>query len=121
VKAYALQAAGADTVEANQALHLPVDARTYDVAAAMLRELGIESVELMTNNPAKVEALRRLGVHIERRLPVLVPANQFSAAYLDAKRRRMQHELPSTPSASERVQAAESGLVLPANGRSLAS
>jgi GTP cyclohydrolase II len=121
VKAYALQAAGADTVEANQALHLPVDARSYDVAAAMLRELGIESVELMTNNPAKVEALRNLGIRIERRLPVLVPANQFSAAYLDAKRRRMQHELPSTPVTAERVQGSESGLTLPKNGRSLAS
>jgi GTP cyclohydrolase II len=122
VKAYALQAAGADTVEANQALHLPVDARSYDVAAAMLRELGIESVELMTNNPAKVEALRRLGVRIERRLPVLVPANQHSAAYLDAKRRRMQHELPSTPLTSERAPSSDSGpLTLPTNGRSLAS
>jgi GTP cyclohydrolase II len=122
VKAYALQAAGADTVEANQALHLSVDARSYDVAAAMLRELGIESVELMTNNPAKVEALRRLGVRIERRLPVLVPANQHSAAYLDAKRRRMQHELPSTPLTSERAPSSDSGpLTLPTNGRSLAS
>jgi GTP cyclohydrolase II len=88
----------------------------------MLRELGIESVELMTNNPAKVEALRRLGVRIERRLPVLVPANQHSAAYLDAKRRRMQHELPSTPLTSERAPSSDSGpLTLPTNGRSLAS
>jgi GTP cyclohydrolase II len=122
VRAYALQAAGADTVEANQALHLPVDARTYDVAAAMLRALGIESVELMTNNPAKVEALRGLGVRIERRLPVLVPANQFSAAYLDAKRSRLQHELPSTPLTIEPPATSDSGqLTLPSNGRSLAS
>jgi GTP cyclohydrolase II len=121
VKAYALQAAGADTVEANEALHLPVDARTYDVAAAMLRELGVESVELMTNNPAKVEALRKLGVRIERRLPVLIPANPFSAAYLDVKRRRMQHELPAASAGGERAQA-ESGIpiALP-NGRVLAS
>jgi GTP cyclohydrolase II len=74
-----------------------VDARTYDVAAAMLRELGVESVELMTNNPAKIESLERLGIVIERRLPSLVPANPFSAGYLDAKRRLLQHELPSTP------------------------
>jgi GTP cyclohydrolase II len=121
VKAYALQAAGADTVEANEALHLPVDARTYDVAAAMLRELGVESVELMTNNPAKVEALRALGVRIERRLPVLVPANQFSAAYLDAKRRRMSHELPSTPLTNERATDESGTHPLPSNGRVLAS
>ncbi|HEX6275335.1 MAG TPA: GTP cyclohydrolase II [Polyangiaceae bacterium] len=121
VKAYALQAAGADTIEANEALHLPVDARSYDVAAAMLRELGVESVELMTNNPAKVEALRELGVRIERRLPVLIPANQFSAAYLDVKRRRMQHELPSTPLASDRTASDSAPIVLPTNGRVLAS
>jgi GTP cyclohydrolase II len=100
VRAYALQAEGADTVAANEQLHLPVDARTYDVAAAMLRELGIESVEIMTNNPAKVEALKRLGVVIERRLPVLVPATPFSAGYLETKRRLMQHELPSSAPAS---------------------
>lgn len=95
VRAYALQAMGADTVEANELLHLPVDARTYDVAAAMLRDLGIESVALMTNNPAKVDDLRRLGITVESRLPVLIPANPFSASYLEVKRRRMAHELPA--------------------------
>lgn len=100
VRAYALQAEGADTVAANEQLHLPVDARTYDVAAAMLRELGVESVELMTNNPNKVESLERLGIVIERRLPSLVPANPFSAGYLETKRRLLQHELPSTPAGS---------------------
>jgi GTP cyclohydrolase II len=99
VRAYALQAMGADTVEANELRHLPVDARRYDVAAAMLRELGIESIELMTNNPAKVDELRRLGVTVDKRLPVLIPANPFSASYLEVKRRRMQHELPSNPQA----------------------
>ena len=97
VRAYALQANGADTVQANEQLHLPVDARTYDVAAAMLGALGVASVELMTNNPAKVEGLRGLGVRIARRIPVLVPATPFSASYLETKRRVMQHELPSTP------------------------
>jgi GTP cyclohydrolase II len=97
VRAYALQAEGADTVQANEQLHLPVDARTYDVAAAMLQKLGVESVEIMTNNPAKIEALKQLGVRIERRVPVLVPATPFSAGYLDTKRRLMRHELPSSP------------------------
>jgi GTP cyclohydrolase II len=101
VRAYALQAEGADTVAANEQLHLPVDARTYDVAAAMLRELGVESVEIMTNNPAKVDSLKRLGIVIERRLPVLVPATPYSAGYLETKRRLMQHELPSNPTPPE--------------------
>lgn len=100
IRAYALQAEGADTIEANELLHLPVDARTYDVAAAMLRSLGVESVELLTNNPLKLDALRSLGISVERRVPVLVPANPFSASYLEVKRRRMQHDLPSSPGAT---------------------
>ncbi len=95
IRAYALQALGADTIEANELLHLPVDARQYDVAAAMLENLGVDSIELMTNNPEKVSALRRLGVAVDKRIPTLVAANPFSASYLEVKRRRMQHELPS--------------------------
>ena len=125
VRAYALQAEGADTVAANEQLHLPVDARTYDVAAAMLRELGVESVEIMTNNPAKVDALKRLGVVIERRVPVLVPATPFSAGYLETKRRLMQHELPSTTPAGppSEPESGTNGQKAPTNGhkRSLAS
>jgi GTP cyclohydrolase II len=95
IRAYALQELGANTIEANRLLHLPVDAREYDVAAAMIRALGIESVDLMTNNPSKLTALRALGISVERRLPLLVEANYYSANYLDVKRREMQHELPS--------------------------
>lgn len=93
VRAYALQAAGADTIEANELLHLPVDARQYDVAAAILRHLGVGSIELMTNNPEKMESLRALGVSVERRIPVLVEANAFSRGYLEVKRERMRHDL----------------------------
>jgi GTP cyclohydrolase II len=95
IRAYALQAEGADTVEANERLHLPVDARTYDVAAAMLKELGVESIELLTNNPEKVEGLSKLGVVIARRVPVHIPANPHSAGYLEVKRSRMAHDLPA--------------------------
>ena len=94
IRAYALQEAGADTVEANELLHLPVDARQYDVAAEMLKALGVQSIELMTNNPAKEEQLIRLGVKVDRRVPAIVDANPFSAAYLEAKRKRMRHDLP---------------------------
>ena len=95
IRAYALQAKGADTVDANRLLGLPDDARTYDVAAEMLRALGVESISLMTNNPEKVEQLRKLGVAVDSRLPVLVRANAHSRAYLDAKRKRMRHSLPA--------------------------
>jgi GTP cyclohydrolase II len=93
VRAYALQALGADTIEANQQLHLPVDARSYDVAAAMLRELGVESIELLTNNPDKMAGLSNQGIRIERRVGVHVPPNPHSASYLEVKRNKMRHDL----------------------------
>jgi GTP cyclohydrolase II len=94
VRAYALQARGADTVEANQLLHLPIDARQYDVAAAMLGRLGVASIQLMTNNPHKIESLEQLGIRVEGRIPVLVAANEHSARYLEAKRLLMRHQIP---------------------------
>jgi GTP cyclohydrolase II len=105
VRAYALQAHGADTVDANRLLGLPVDARRYDAAAAMLGVLGVRSVELLTNNPAKEEALRTLGVDVVGRVPVLVPTNPFSATYLETKRSRMRHVIPveAAPEASPPV------------------
>ena len=105
IRAYALQAQGADTVEANEMLHLPVDARQYDIAAAILDELGVESIELLTNNPAKVEGLTSLGVEVVKRSPVVVAANQFSRPYLEAKKNRMEHELPSAPHNSAEPQS----------------
>jgi len=95
VRAYALQAHGADTVDANRLLGLPDDARRYDAAAAMLGHLAVSSVELLTNNPAKEEALRTLGINIVGRTPVLVPTNPFSATYLETKRSRMRHAIPA--------------------------
>jgi len=94
VRAYALQATGADTVDANRMLGLPDDARRYDVAAAILNELGIRSIALLTNNPDKVEAMRALGIDVASRIPVLVPANPYSAGYLETKRARMRHAIP---------------------------
>lgn len=94
IRAYALQARGVDTVDANRALGLPDDARRYDGAAAMLRHLGVRSVRLMTNNPEKVAALRALGVDVVERIPVLIEPNPWSRGYLEAKRLRMNHSLP---------------------------
>jgi GTP cyclohydrolase II len=94
IRAYALQSDGHDTVDANRLLGLPDDARRYDVAKDMLEHLGVASVRLMTNNPAKVRSLRALGVRVTSRVPVVVPANKHSARYLEAKRLRMEHDLP---------------------------
>jgi GTP cyclohydrolase II len=95
IRAYALQSRGHDTVDANRLLGLPDDARRYDVARDMLAHLGVVSVRLMTNNPAKVASLRNLGVRVVGRVPVIVPPNPHSARYLEAKRLRMEHDLPA--------------------------
>lgn len=95
VRAYALQAEGADTVDANRRLGLPDDARSYEAASEMLEYLGIESVALLTNNPEKVNKLRALGVTVVERVPVIVPPNAHSRGYLETKRVRMEHLLPS--------------------------
>jgi len=94
IRAYALQAEGADTVDANRLLGLPDDARTYEAAAAMLEHLEVRSVELITNNPAKVEALEALGIRVEARIPSLVPVGERARRYLDVKRERMHHMIP---------------------------
>jgi 3,4-dihydroxy 2-butanone 4-phosphate synthase/GTP cyclohydrolase II len=94
LEAYALQDLGRDTVDANLELGLPSDAREYGAAAAMLADLGLRQVRLLTNNPAKVEGLAAHGVQIVDRLPLVVMATQHSAAYLETKRKRMGHHLP---------------------------
>ena len=94
IRAYALQQAGADTVEANRLLGLPDDARDYTVAASMLQQLGVQRVRLLTNNPAKVLALQRLGIAVVERLPLHMPANPHNQGYLQTKSRRMGHYGP---------------------------
>lgn len=101
LRAYALQDAGRDTVDANLDLGLPVDARGYEVAAAVLADLGVGSVRLLTNNPAKVEGLRRHGVRVAGTEPLLVEATADSEHYLRTKRERMGHHLPHVPSVLE--------------------
>jgi GTP cyclohydrolase II len=94
IRAYELQSLGHDTVDANRLLGLPDDAREYHAAAHMLEHFDVKSVLLMTNNPAKVDALAALGMEVAGRLPVVVPPNPFSHRYLETKRARMSHELP---------------------------
>jgi GTP cyclohydrolase II len=95
IRAYELQAHGHDTVDANRLLGLPDDAREYGAAAAMIDALGIRSLRLMTNNPAKEDALVKLGVRVVGREPAVVSTNPWSAGYLETKRQRMGHSLPS--------------------------
>jgi len=94
IRAYALQEQGYDTVDANHLLGLPDDARTYEAAAQMIRRLGISSVTLMTNNPAKIDALRLLGVDVAGRIPLVIAGtSEHAASYLATKRARMGHLL----------------------------
>jgi GTP cyclohydrolase II len=91
IRAYALQEQGLDTVDANRALGLPDDDRDYGAAAAILRDLGVQSVALLTNNPLKIIGIERYGIPVVERLPVLVAPNNVNRPYLETKRLRMGH------------------------------
>ncbi len=91
LKAYNLQDEGYDTVDANVLLGHAPDARHYDIAAAILADLRVASIRLMTNNPAKIEALTALGVSIDERVPIETRAQPENERYLAAKARRMRH------------------------------
>ncbi len=93
LRAYELQQAGADTVDANEMLGLPVDARSYTAAAAILRALGLQRVRLLTNNPDKVAGLRDAGIDVVGVVPLEVPARPENIRYLQTKRDRMHHLL----------------------------
>ena len=91
IRAYALQARGHDTYEANRLLGFGDDLRRYDVAAEMLRLLDVRSVQLITNNPLKVEGLAKAGVQVRRRIALPSPSNPHSEHYLRVKRERTGH------------------------------
>jgi GTP cyclohydrolase II len=93
LRAYNLQDHGLDTVEANLRLGHQADERDYTVAALMIRELGIRSINLLTNNPAKINELRRLGIAIVKRTPVEIQPRPENVGYLTTKATRMDHLL----------------------------
>ena len=93
LRAYQLQDQGMDTVQANQHLGLPVDARRYDIAAEILRQKGVNEVELMTNNPDKVEQLENYGIKVTKRIPVEVGMTAENRDYLKTKKHAMNHLL----------------------------
>ncbi len=94
IRAYALQEQGLDTVDANNHLGFDDDLREYSVAALMTKLLGIESVELYTNNPRKIFGLKQHGVQVETRLPIVMQANPHNRDYLSTKALRSGHIIP---------------------------
>ena len=93
LRAYMLQDGGLDTYDANLALGFPADERDYEVTAAMLKKIGVADIRLITNHPAKVEALRRYGVRIRDMVPIQVAVTEYNERYFEAKRDRFGHHL----------------------------
>lgn len=110
LRAYNLQDMGFDTVDANLMLGHQPDLRDYRVAAAMLKDLGVRSVRLLTNNPDKINGLEAEGVEVIERVPLQTAVNDYNAYYLDTKARRMRHLLNlETPAINGEDEAATAG------------
>lgn len=93
LRAYQLQDQGADTVEANEQLGFESDLRDYELPASILQFLGVQQIRLLSNNPAKVQAMERAGIEVVERIPCIAPAAKTRAAYLRTKRIKMGHLL----------------------------
>lgn len=93
IQTYALQDQGLDTVEANISVGEPVDRRDYELSARALADLGMREIKLLSNNPAKEQALKALGIRVVERVPIVVKANKFNKRYLETKRSRMAHKI----------------------------
>ncbi|XP_042512760.1 monofunctional riboflavin biosynthesis protein RIBA 3, chloroplastic isoform X2 [Macadamia integrifolia] len=104
LQAYNLQDQGHDTVEANLELGLAVDAREYGIGAQILRDIGVRTMRLMTNNPAKFTGLKGYGLAVVGRVPVFSPITEENKRYLETKRTKLGHvygsDLPSTDSST---------------------
>lgn len=100
MKAYNLQDKGYDTVEANLMLGHQADERDYTIAAKILEDLGVKSIQLITNNPAKIDALTELGIKISERIALTPTINEENEKYLQTKVQRMNHLLNLTPFAT---------------------
>ncbi|MBN2548829.1 MAG: GTP cyclohydrolase II [Anaerolineales bacterium] len=93
IRAYGLQDHGYDTVEANLALGFRDDERDYTIAAHMLQSLRVRSIQLMTNNPRKIDGLTALGMRVTGRIPLIIPPNPYNEFYLETKERKSGHML----------------------------
>jgi 3,4-dihydroxy 2-butanone 4-phosphate synthase/GTP cyclohydrolase II len=116
LQAYELQDLGADTVDANLHLGLPADARDYGTGAQILADLGVHSMRLLTNNPAKQAGLEGYGLSVVARIPLPVRVTADNLRYLTTKRDRMGHDLPGLPRLDDEVTEASAD-ALPAQVR----
>ncbi|HEY1150351.1 MAG TPA: GTP cyclohydrolase II [Pseudoduganella sp.] len=102
MRAYRLQEAGLDTVQANEQLGFKPDQRNYALVEPMLKQFGVKALRLMTNNPRKIAAMGNLGVDVVERVPLLVNRNAFNQRYLDTKALKLGHMMhATTPPAAE--------------------
>ncbi|MFK3736740.1 GTP cyclohydrolase II [Massilia sp. TN1-12] len=100
IRAYRLQEAGADTVEANLQLGFQADARSYELVLPMLEQFGIDAVRLMTNNPRKIAALGKFGIKVAERVPLLVNRNAYNNNYLNTKEAKLGHMMTAADEAA---------------------
>ena len=91
IRAYKLQDEGMDTVEANHQLGFHEDERNYEIVSSMADHLNIQSVDLMTNNPKKISALEKMGLKVNKRIPILIESNQHNEKYLNTKAKKLGH------------------------------
>ncbi|AUX79378.1 MULTISPECIES: bifunctional 3,4-dihydroxy-2-butanone-4-phosphate synthase/GTP cyclohydrolase II [Sinorhizobium] len=107
IAAYRLQDHGSDTLEANHRLGFASDSRDYDAAAQMIRDLGINTVRLLTNNPAKIQALRSAGVNVSSRQSLIATSSASNVSYLRTKRDRLghllDHDIPAEQAGSDNI------------------
>ena len=94
IKAYALQDRGLDTVEANLELGFKEDLRDYGIGAQMLRDLGVQSIRLLTNNPRKILGLEGYGLKVEEQVPLEIPPRDTNIHYLRTKQSKLGHIFP---------------------------
>jgi 3,4-dihydroxy 2-butanone 4-phosphate synthase/GTP cyclohydrolase II len=111
LRAYQLQERGLDTIDANTALGFPVDGRDYSAAVAILEDLGLSEVRVITNNPEKLRQLRDRGITVTEQVPLVVGVGTLNERYLEAKRDRMGHLLPDDVTLDEAVTAGRAALV----------
>lgn len=117
IRAYALQDAGLDTVEANLSLGFEADLRRYECCAEIIRQLGLKSVRIMSNNPDKIAALQAAGIEVIERVPIEVVPNERAIEYLKTKKEKFGHMLEKL-NLKEKTARSCGGAIAPAEGKS---